>query len=399
MFKGKSQVFRTKLFVSNIAIELSDEALRREFERYGKLHECDINKKDQNKVYAFLKFENHTSANRAKDELDGKLFMGRPISVVWAFPQCTLCVEGLEPYVTNEILYSAFQKLGTKVESAMVVVDATLKKSKGYGYVNFERKIDSKQALEMCTEGLFLIGPSFRPVHVEVVSPDEDSRGLSEREFGRPSCEINPRFAKPGTVEFEFAMRWRELALTQTQEEEALKMKHQAETQQMWRLQEEAVFSADAQESQSRMQEFAQMQALQQQQIALAQQEFMMGNRMGMMGMNTGMDLNSGMGLSSGMGLMTSPMSSLLPNMGMGMRGMVPGMGMNGMGMHSMGMNPMMSSMGMNPVMSGLLQRTSPDSPAPNGGRKRSKRDEDPDDMAGNRSWVAQTWNRGRNKS
>lgn len=106
-----------------------------------------------------------------------------------------------------------------------------------------------------CQEGLFLIGPSYRPVRVDEAEFCGYEDTFGDKEANRPPGEkvhiifvhcmlifflqYDTRFAQPHTMEFDFAMKWRDLAMLHKSEMEELKERHRLEVEHMWRLQAE----------------------------------------------------------------------------------------------------------------------------------------------------------------
>mmetsp|Transcript_58147 Transcript_58147/g.96031 ORF Transcript_58147/g.96031 Transcript_58147/m.96031 type:complete len:138 (+) Transcript_58147:81-494(+) len=85
------------------------------------------------------------------------------------------------------------------------------------------------------TDNLFMLGNSARPVRVEFgidadTEVDEVVPVVSE--------EPPPHFAQPGTLEFDFALKWRELALVHLAEKEKLRELQRQERQILWQEQQ-----------------------------------------------------------------------------------------------------------------------------------------------------------------
>lgn len=95
------------------------------------------------------------NAEKAKRELDGKLRNGRNIRVRFAPHNSAVRVKNLPPFVSNELLYKAFEIFG-KIEKAYVKVDER-GKTLGEGIVEFARKPSALAAIRNCSEKCFFL--------------------------------------------------------------------------------------------------------------------------------------------------------------------------------------------------------------------------------------------------
>lgn len=95
------------------------------------------------------------NAERAKRELDGKMRNGRTLRVRFAPHNSAVRVKNLPPFVSNELLYRAFEIFG-KIERAYVRVDER-GKTLGEGVVEFARKPSALAAIRNCTEKCFFL--------------------------------------------------------------------------------------------------------------------------------------------------------------------------------------------------------------------------------------------------
>ncbi|CAD7677142.1 unnamed protein product [Nyctereutes procyonoides] len=145
------------LFVGNLPPDITAEEMRKLFEKYGKAGKVFIHK---DKCFVEI----------AKVELGNMPLCGKQLH-----------------YVSNELLEEAFSMFG-QVERAVVIVDDRGRPS-GKGIVEFSGKSAAWKALDRCSEGSFLLTTFPRPV----------------------TQEQPPRFAQPGFLEYEYAMRWKSL--------------------------------------------------------------------------------------------------------------------------------------------------------------------------------------------
>lgn len=201
---------RCRLFVGNLPGSTSEEELRKMFEEHGEVQETFLNAE---KGFGFVKMGSYEVAEAAKAALDEAPVEGRRIQVRFATQGTCLSVRNLGPWVSNELLESAFSMFG-EVERAVVVVDDR-GRSVGEGIVEFARKPAAQAALKRCLEGCFLLTSEPRPVWAEPLEYRDWVLGLPERSVSRRGRgyarerEVGPRFARPGTQEHRVAERWK----------------------------------------------------------------------------------------------------------------------------------------------------------------------------------------------
>ncbi|XP_069747446.1 paraspeckle component 1 isoform X2 [Narcine bancroftii] len=216
----KTYTQRCRLFVGNLPIDIMEEDFKKLFRKYGEPSEVFINR---DRGFGFIRFETRTLAEIAKAELDDTMVRNRPLRIRFATHGAALTVRNLSPVVSNELLEQAFSQFGP-VERAIVVVDDR-GKSTGKSYVEFAAKPAARKALERCADGAFLLTSSPRPVIVEPMEQFDDEDGLPEKLLQKNTQyhkerEQPPRFAQPGTFEFEYASRWKALDEIEKQQRE-----------------------------------------------------------------------------------------------------------------------------------------------------------------------------------
>ncbi|XP_063322113.1 paraspeckle component 1 isoform X1 [Pelmatolapia mariae] len=202
---------RSRLFVGSLPPDIPEEEFKNMFSKYGNVNEVFINRE---RGFGFIRLETRTVAEIAKAELDGTILNNRPIRVRFATHGSALTVRNLLPVVTNELLEQAFSQFGP-VERAIVVTDDRGRPT-GRGIVEFASKVAARKALERCTEGALLLTTTPCPAIVEPAEHFDDEDGLSEKLLQKTpkyykEREQKPRFAQPGTFEFEFSSRWKAL--------------------------------------------------------------------------------------------------------------------------------------------------------------------------------------------
>lgn len=211
---------RSRLFVGNLPTGVTDEDLEKLFDKYGKANEIFINKE---RGFGFIRLETRIIAEIARAELDDTLFRGRPIRVRFATHGAALTVKNLPEFVSNELLEEAFAVFG-QIERAVVIVDDRGRPT-GKGIVEYTSKPAARKALDKCGDGAYLLTAFPRPVTVEPMEQFEEEEGLSEKLINKnqqyhKEREQPPRFAQPGSFEYEYAMRWKALMEMEKQQYE-----------------------------------------------------------------------------------------------------------------------------------------------------------------------------------
>lgn len=207
----KTYTQRCRLFIGNLPNDITEPEFRKLFAKYGEPSEIFIN---QSKGFGFIRLESRALAEVAKAELDDIPMKGRPLRVRFATHSAALSVRNLSPFVSNELLEEAFSQFGV-VERAVVIVDDR-GRSTGKGIVEFSSKPAARKAMDRISDGVFLLTSSPRPVVVELLEQHDDEDGLPEKLAQKnPSYQKErdqpPRFARPGTFEFEYSQRWKSL--------------------------------------------------------------------------------------------------------------------------------------------------------------------------------------------
>uniref|UniRef100_A0A1A8PVX1 Splicing factor proline/glutamine rich (Polypyrimidine tract binding protein associated) n=1 Tax=Nothobranchius rachovii TaxID=451742 RepID=A0A1A8PVX1_9TELE len=216
----KSYTQRCRLFVGNLPNDITEEDFRKMFAKYGEPSEVFINKA---KGFGFIRLESRALAEIAKAEMDDTPMKNRPLRVRFATHSAALSVKNISPFVSNELLEEAFSQFGM-VERAVVVVDDR-GRSTSRGIVEFASRAAAKKALDRCNEGVFLLTTSPRPVIVEPLEQFDCDDGLPEKlTHKNPQYQAErehpPRFARPGTFEFEYSKRWKSLDEMEKQQRE-----------------------------------------------------------------------------------------------------------------------------------------------------------------------------------
>ncbi|KAF7670183.1 hypothetical protein LDENG_00068140 [Lucifuga dentata] len=146
------------LFLGNLDVSVTQNDLRRAFDRFGVITEVDIKRvvRGQNNTYGFIKFENLDMAHRAKVAMSGKVVGHNPIKIGYGKPTPTtrLWVGGLGPWVPLAALAKEFDRFGT-------IRTIDYRKGEAWAYIQYE-SLDAAQAACAHMRGFPLGGPDRR---------------------------------------------------------------------------------------------------------------------------------------------------------------------------------------------------------------------------------------------
>ncbi|XP_036370421.1 non-POU domain-containing octamer-binding protein isoform X3 [Octopus sinensis] len=214
---------RCRLFVGNLTPDITEDDFRKLFQPYGEISEVYVN---ASKGFGFIRLDYRHNAEAAKAALDGMQRKGRTLRVRYASLGSALKVKNLSQHVSNELLHQAFSQFG-EVERAVVIVDDRGRPT-GEGIVEFARKPGAQAAYKRITEGVFLLSSAPRPVTVEPLDQKDEEDGYPEKFINKTDAykkdrESEPRFAPPGSFEYEFGLRWKELEELEKQQHEGVK--------------------------------------------------------------------------------------------------------------------------------------------------------------------------------
>lgn len=143
------------LFLGNLEASVTENDIRRAFERFGLIMEVDIKRPvvGQPNTYGFIKFENLDMAHRAKVAMSGKLVGHSQVKIGYGKPTPTtrLWVGGLGPWVPLAALAKEFDRFGT-------IRTIDYKKGDTSAYIQYE-SLDAAHAAWTYMRGFPLGGP------------------------------------------------------------------------------------------------------------------------------------------------------------------------------------------------------------------------------------------------
>ncbi|KAJ8962027.1 hypothetical protein NQ314_005809 [Rhamnusium bicolor] len=201
---------RYRLYIGNISNSVSKDDLEGLFKAFGEINDVFI---QPNKNFAFVRMDYFHNAFKAKQQLNGTVLKDRKIYITFS-PQASITVKHLSPLVSNELLHIAFAVFGD-IEYSFIVTDKR-GKSIGEGVVDFTKKSSAVAAKKYCTEHMFFVTCSLKPIIIEDYVPPADMDGLPEEMVRKihslyEERELGPRFAMPGSFEYEYGKRFKEL--------------------------------------------------------------------------------------------------------------------------------------------------------------------------------------------
>ncbi|XP_030754435.1 hrp65 protein-like isoform X2 [Sitophilus oryzae] len=221
---------RNRLFIGNIGKEINEEDIKGLLDPNVEITDIYVNAE---KSFAFVKFDYHSNAEKAQQQLDGMLVKSRVLKVKFASCCHTIKVKNLSPAVTNELLFVAFSVFG-EIEKAIVLVDER-GKSTGEGLIDFVRKNSAYLAVQRCLDRCYYLTASLKPVIAEPYQFVDQNIGLLDKHFSNKHwdfCQdrsVGPHLAEEGSFEHEYGTKWKAIYELHRQKEEALKVEFRLE--------------------------------------------------------------------------------------------------------------------------------------------------------------------------
>lgn len=197
------------------------------------VRECEVivSKYDgTSRGFGIVRLATRAIAERTKAALDGAFVThgvtadGQPqvhmLMVRWALSTSTLRFSDLDPSVDPAALHETLKQFG-RVVSFHHTRDWRCRSGLGSALVRYDTRETAAKVQQVMSEHLFLVGASPCPLRAEfALAEHQDSTAPVPSELRRVPP---PHFAQAGTLEFDFALRWRELGLAHEAEAEALR--------------------------------------------------------------------------------------------------------------------------------------------------------------------------------
>ena len=205
---------RCTVFVSPLHEGFTDDNLRSIFERFGGVaqHEVFRTADGVSRGFGLVRMGEAAHAAAAKKALSGTPapnMPGVPLKVRWALETATLRVCDLSDVANEGLLREAFQQFGDIVRCVVEREPPELGgRPRGTALVEFKTRAIAAKVLQIVSDNLFMVANSAKPVRCEFVTHDDDDEGANARDPTGQRVHPPPHFAKPGTLEFDFALRW-----------------------------------------------------------------------------------------------------------------------------------------------------------------------------------------------
>jgi len=148
------------IFIKNLDKAIDHKSLYDTFSQFGVILSCkiELDEKNQSKGYGYIQFSTQEAADLSVDKVNGKMLNGKKVFVGPFVPKkdrlaelaskkfTNVYVKNLDEQVDDEQLKEKFTKYGP-IKSAIIMRDEN-GKSKGFGFVNFERPEDAEKACD-----------------------------------------------------------------------------------------------------------------------------------------------------------------------------------------------------------------------------------------------------------
>lgn len=193
----------TNIFVKNFTKEWTDSVLRKQFEKFGEITSCVVqkNEKGESLCYGFVNFVKHENAAEAVKEMNESLIEGgnkitvcramkklerqaylkrqyeeRKREIFKKFQNMNLYVKNFDESITDEKLKALFAEFGD-VKSAHVMKDEN-NRSRCFGFVCFSKPEEAERALNQMNSKVI----DGRPLYVSHAQSKEERRKIIEQQ-------------------------------------------------------------------------------------------------------------------------------------------------------------------------------------------------------------------------
>jgi len=240
-----------KLWIGNILSSTTEQDIRDLCRPYGDVDDIFVNKE---KKFAFVKFDYKVNAEKFKINEDGReIVEGKFLRISFSSSMNAIKVKNVNPCVTNELLFKAFSTFG-QVETAKVIPNSNNYSGNKLceGIVVFSNQSYAKEAVAVCNEYPFVLTASIIPVIVEPYEEADNEEGRSERTIAKDENyiterDIGPRFIKPGTFDFNFCDKYKQLTELRRQKNMALEKEMELEEEKLCAQMEVARYDHETQ--------------------------------------------------------------------------------------------------------------------------------------------------------
>ncbi|CAD8119747.1 unnamed protein product [Paramecium sonneborni] len=190
-YQDQNRPSQNGLHIADLEDGITEEQLYVEFRKYGQISFVKLHRYPfigKSKHYAFIYFSTQEEARKAKEAMNYKQLLREPIRITYIQDyekDANLFFAGFELNVTLKQLEEFFSKWG-QVVSVKLSVDEN-KKSRGYGWVQYEKK---EQANQLLTESQLNEGTVKYNEKTSIIVKRFVKKGTSEREDKRSNLYI-----------------------------------------------------------------------------------------------------------------------------------------------------------------------------------------------------------------
>ncbi|KAF7683600.1 Polyadenylate-binding protein 1-B [Astathelohania contejeani] len=170
----------SKLYISNLPSNYTNESLTRIFCPFGKILSIRFVRREE-RVSAFVEFDPQTEIESVITALNGRILHGADVPLVVqraADRNRRLFIGNLPVDTDKKVLASFLGRYG-------VVEDVRIEQGKRYAFVVFERDEDARACIE-ALDGKITFPGSNSPMAVRIVESEQEKKA---REYNKPSSE------------------------------------------------------------------------------------------------------------------------------------------------------------------------------------------------------------------
>jgi len=146
------------IFIKNLDKKIDHKSLFDTFQQFGGILSCkiELDEHNESKGYGYIQFATQEAAEKSIDKVNGKMLNGKKVFVGSFVPRkerlaeaankkfTNVFIKNLDEKVTEEMLREAFAAYGT-IKSAVIMQEDG--KSKGFGFVNFDKPEEAEEAV------------------------------------------------------------------------------------------------------------------------------------------------------------------------------------------------------------------------------------------------------------
>jgi len=148
------------IFIKNLDKSIDHKSLFVTFQQFGQILSCkiELDEGNESKGYGYIQYATGEAADKAIDKVNGKMLAGKKVFVGSFIPRkeriaenaskkyTNIYVKNLDDSIDDDKLLKLFAGHGL-IKSAVVMKDEQTGKSKGFGFVNFEKPEEAEEAV------------------------------------------------------------------------------------------------------------------------------------------------------------------------------------------------------------------------------------------------------------